>query len=71
MESESKKRSLVKAISYRAMIVLSDSILVFFITKRTDVTVAVVIFTNIASTLMYFVHERLWSDVRWGKRPSS
>lgn len=70
MNSDSKKRSLVKAISYRALIILSDSVLVFFITKRADVTISVVVFTNVASTLMYFFHERIWSAVGWGKQPN-
>lgn len=67
MGNDSNKRSLAKAISYRALIVITDAILVFFITKRADVTVLVVVLTNVMSTLMYFFHERAWSRVRWGK----
>lgn len=67
MGNDSNKRSLAKAISYRVLIVVTDAILVFFITKRADVTVLVVVLTNVMSTLMYFFHERAWSTVRWGK----
>jgi uncharacterized membrane protein len=67
MGNESKKRSFGKAVSYRGLIILSDAILVFFITERADVTIWVVILTNVASTLLYFFHERLWSRIPWGR----
>ena len=67
MGNDSRKRSFAKAVSYRSLIIISDAMLVFFITKRTDVTIFVVVLTNIASTLMYFFHERVWSAIGWGK----
>ncbi len=65
---EHYKRSLVKAITYRFIILLTDGLIIFAITKQYDTTVKVIILSNIASTVMYFVHERFWNGIHWGKR---
>jgi uncharacterized membrane protein len=65
---EHLKRSITKAITFRMLILISDSIIIYAITKRYDVAVAVMVFSNIASTIMYFLHERVWNTISWGKR---
>jgi uncharacterized membrane protein len=60
-------RSFVKAITYRLAILTSDAIIVLAITHRFDTTIGVVVGTNIASTLMYVIHERVWNKIHWGK----
>ena len=67
MDSDSNKRFFTKAVTYRLLIIVSDAIVVFFITHRYDITIWVVALTNIASTLLYFSHERLWSRIGWGR----
>ena len=67
MNHETRRRSLAKALTYRLLVIIADTIVVFFITHRYDVTIAVVVLTNIASTVLYFFHERLWSRVGWGE----
>ena len=62
-----EKRSVAKAITYRLMIIISDMVVVFTITRRLDLTVGLVIFTNIASTILYFTHERIWNKIQWGR----
>ena len=64
---EDTKRSITKAISFRVLIIISDAIIIFAITKRYDLTLGVLIFSNIASTIFYFIHERVWNKIRWGK----
>ena len=64
---ENITRSMIKTLSYRALILCSDSIIIFLITHRYDVTLGVIFFSNIASNLMYFFHERFWDRVSWGK----
>ncbi len=65
--NEHTKRSLAKAISYRCVILVSDSIVIFAVTRRYDTTLVVIMFSNVASTLLYFFHERAWNKVHWGK----
>lgn len=64
---EHLKRSIVKAITFRILIITSDLLIIFFITKRFDLTLGVLFFSNIASTVLYIVHERLWNVVHWGR----
>ena len=64
---EKVRRSFVKAITYRLLIVVTDSIIIFAITRRFDTTIGVIIFSNLVSTVMYFLHERAWARIHWGK----
>jgi uncharacterized membrane protein len=61
------KRSLVKATTFRALILCSDAVVIFLITHRWDATLGLVIATNLASTTLYFLHERIWSKIQWGR----
>jgi uncharacterized membrane protein len=64
---DNSKRSLVKAITYRAIIMCSDGIIIYAITHRYDVALTVILFSNIASTVLYYLHERVWARIHWGK----
>jgi len=61
------KRSMAKAITFRTLILCSDSVVIFLITHRWDTTIGLVIATNLASTALYFIHERVWSRIQWGR----
>jgi uncharacterized membrane protein len=61
------KRSLTKAITFRALVLCSDAIVIFLITHRWDTTLGLVVLTNLASTTLYFIHERVWSRIQWGR----
>ncbi len=64
---ESSKRSIVKAVTFRFLILISDGIIIFAITRRYDVTIGVIFFSNLSSTALYFLHERVWNKIHWGK----
>jgi len=66
--SESPKRSVVKAISYRFIIMFSDAIVIGFITHSYQIVAGIIIFSNISSTILYLVHERVWNGIHWGKQ---
>ena len=61
------RRSLVKAVTFRIVIIVSDSIVMYLITHRLDMTLGLVVGTNLASTVLYYAHERVWSRVNWGR----
>ena len=63
------KRSMVKAITFRTLILCSDAVIVFVITHRWDMTLGLVVATNLASTTLYFIHERAWARIQWGREP--
>lgn len=64
---ENYKRSLLKTISFRLIIMVADFIIIMLITKRYDIALGVLLFSNLSSTVFYFIHERLWNGIHWGK----
>jgi uncharacterized membrane protein len=68
--TESRKRSLVKTIIYRALIVLFDFAVLYIFTKKIILATGVVLVTNIYPALLYYFYERFWNKVQWGIGPS-
>lgn len=65
---EQPRRSALKSATFRITIIVSDTIITYALTHRYDITIGFVVFTNVASTLIYYFHERAWAHVRWGLR---
>jgi uncharacterized membrane protein len=66
----STKRSIVKAITYRAVIICLDFLAIYLFTHKVDVAFGFMIVSNIYTTVGYFLHERLWARIRWGREPT-
>jgi len=64
---EKIKRSLVKSITFRILVVIADGAIIYLITKSFTIALSVIIFSNISSTIIYYLHERVWSKTNWGK----
>jgi len=60
------KRSLVKAFTYRAIIVVLDVSVIYLLTGRADIALGFTVISNIYTTVAYFLHERLWNKIKWG-----
>ena len=67
---EKHRRSIAKAFTYRFVIIVADSIIVYLLTRRLDLVAGFVVISNIYSTILYFIHERIWNDIHWGKIPA-
>ncbi len=67
---EKHGRSIAKAISYRVVSILVDLIVVYLITRRLDLTLGVVMASNLASIFVYYFHERAWNKVHIGRSPT-
>jgi uncharacterized membrane protein len=65
MTHATRKRSVVKALSYRVLIVSLDFTVIFLLTGKTKVAVGLIV-SNIYTTVGYFLHERLWARITWG-----
>jgi uncharacterized membrane protein len=61
-----RTRSVVKAISYRVIIVSLDFAVIYLLTGKTEVAVGFMIVSNVYTTVGYFLHERLWARITWG-----
>ena len=68
--TETKKRSVVKALTYRVAIICLDFLVVYVFTHKVDVALGFMVVSNIYTTAGYFVHERIWARVRWGAEPT-
>jgi uncharacterized membrane protein len=64
------KRSLVKAFTYRVVIIVLDFSVIYLLTGRVDVALGFMIISNIYTTVAYFVHERIWNKIGWGIEPT-
>lgn len=65
---ETKKRSITKSVTFRITVIVSDLIVIYMVTGHVETTIALTIFTNLASTILYFSHERIWNAIEWGRR---
>lgn len=61
------KRSLVKAITYRSVIIVLDFSAIYVLTGKVDVALGFMVISNIYTTAAYFIHERIWNKIKWGK----
>ena len=65
---ETQVRSIIKSVTFRMLIICTDLVIVYALTRRVFDTVAITVATNVASTIFYFLHERLWNNIAWGKQ---
>lgn len=66
--AESSGRSIVKAITYRVLIVVSIFIIVYLTTGKLASALEITGLTAISGTIIYYLHERVWSLIRWGRK---
>jgi len=69
MFEESSIRSVVKALSWRIVATLTTTILVLAFTGRLDLAVTVGALEAITKMALYFMHERLWNRLDFGREP--
>jgi uncharacterized membrane protein len=65
----STKRSVVKAITYRGIIICLDFLVVYLLTGKVKTAAVFMIVSNIYTTIAYFLHERAWAGIEWGLKP--
>jgi len=64
---ETLRRSIVKSVSYRVIILILDFASIYLFTGQIKVALGFMIVSNIYTTVGYFLHERVWGKIRWGK----
>ncbi|MBN1940534.1 MAG: DUF2061 domain-containing protein [Candidatus Aminicenantes bacterium] len=65
--AESHKRSIAKAVSYRFMATLTTATVVFILTRKLSLAVGVGILDMFAKMGFFYLHERFWAKVKWGR----
>jgi uncharacterized membrane protein len=64
---ETLRRSVVKTVSYRVVILILDFAAIYLFTGQIKIALGFMIVSNIYTTLGYFIHERIWDKIKWGK----
>jgi len=62
----SRTRSLLKTTSWRVIATLTTVILVYIFTGNLSISLGVGSLEVITKTVLYYLHERAWSRVRFG-----
>lgn len=60
------RRSFVKALTYRVVIMSLDFGTVLIFTSALRIAIGFMIASNLYTTVAYLLHERIWSRVTWG-----
>src|SRR5210317_2249423 len=68
MQYETKKRSILKAISWRTWATVTTAVLVFIFTGKFALAITVGLLEVFAKMALYFFHERMWHKIRYGKK---
>ena len=65
------KRSAIKSVSYRILSITVDSMVAYFFTRNAVLSFTIVAFVNGYSTVLYYIHERIWNRIHIGKEVAS
>jgi uncharacterized membrane protein len=64
---ESTKRSLAKTISWRVTGSGATFLITFLVSGDIKIAGTVALIQITANTLLYFLHERVWNKIKWGR----
>jgi uncharacterized membrane protein len=64
---ERHHRSLAKAVSWRFTGSIDTFIISFIITGRLSLAAPIALTEMVTKIFLYYLHERAWSFVRWGR----
>jgi adenylylsulfate kinase len=63
---ETFSRSIVKTITYRAVILILDFVSIYLFTGQIKVAFGFMLVSNMYTTIGYFFYERIWGKIKWG-----
>ena len=65
--TETRLRSILKALTWRLIASLVTASIVFIITREAALSISVGILDSLVKIFAYYFHERLWTGVTLGK----
>jgi uncharacterized membrane protein len=66
--SDSNRRSLVKTITWRVTGSTAAVLIAYAVTGSIAVSSTIGILHLIINTFLYYIHERIWARITWGRR---
>lgn len=67
---ETKTRTIVKAIFWRIIATLITWGTVYYYTRELSESIELTIVAALIGIIAYYVYERVWNRIRWGKTES-
>ena len=64
--AETRKRSIIKMLTYRAILTALLAIVSWVFTGNAGQTTIITIVFSVTATAVYYIHERVWNNVQWG-----
>lgn len=61
------RRSIVKSFTWRALATLTTFVIVYAYTGELTLSLAVVPVEVVTKMSLYYLHERFWMRIRWGR----
>ena len=65
--NDQHKRSIVKGIIWRVIATLTTISIVFILTGELVLSIGVGAIEVLLKFVLYYIHERVWNKIRWGK----
>jgi Predicted membrane protein (DUF2061). len=65
--TETNARSIAKAITYRVLGSSSTAAIVFLFSHKLSLSLGVGVLDSVVKIAMYFVHERVWNYIDFGR----
>lgn len=63
----SKTRSLAKSLTWRVLAIIVTFASIYVLTGEIATATAGTLLTNSINFVLYYLHERVWNSVSWGK----
>jgi uncharacterized membrane protein len=60
------RRSLAKSITYRVVIMTLDFLTILLLSGEVHIALTFMVVSNLYTSIVYFLHERLWAHLTWG-----
>jgi uncharacterized membrane protein len=67
--NDTNSRSLAKTISWRVTGSGSTFLISWIISGNFVIAGSIAAIQIVANTILYFIHERVWNKISWGKLP--
>jgi uncharacterized membrane protein len=69
--AETHSRSVLKAVSWRALGTSDTFAISWFMTGRAEIAGSIAAMEVVTKVAWYYLHERIWALVPWGRRPTT
>jgi uncharacterized membrane protein len=67
---ETKRRSIVKSLSWRLVAAIITTSIAFLMTGQMEFAAKIGLADTVIKLLIYFAHERIWNRIPYGREPA-